>query len=349
MRLLIQFRRSSKLFHIGDLYVVGSGGYTIGEGANAEVCEAGDMIIATSTTPTWAAVQRNLVASLTEANLNGTTNGNKLRVYKDNVDNNLYVTQTDTDTWRAITVNANAFLGNGVDTGAINFAAGAGIELVTTVAGTIEIKNTSLLSSAKTLTFTYKPAENSENASDMFVYNPSAQSNSALEFDAGTNVSLLYESGVLTISSSYVDTLYKFIVNDTVNAQSSYVGGDNVDPIQNPLLILRSTGTDSTHIRFTGSGAATVTAKNDIIDIYALNTWRNVTAYKYNSANYSQASGEILSSSISTADLDFGEDFLWDATTSDNTSGQLHIGWAEVTSTVDGQGNVTGATVKYHI
>jgi hypothetical protein len=160
--------------NIGDLYVVGSGGYTIGEGANAEVCEAGDMIIATSTTPTWAAVQRNLVASLTEANLNGTTNGNKLRVYKDNVDNNLYVTQTDTDTWRAITVNANAFLGNGVDTGAINFAAGAGIELVTTVAGTIEIKNTSLLSSAKTLTFTYKPAENSENASDMFVYNPSA-------------------------------------------------------------------------------------------------------------------------------------------------------------------------------
>jgi hypothetical protein len=52
-----------------------------------------------------------------------------------------------------------------------------------------------------------------------------------LELDAGTNVSLLYDNGVLTISSSYVDTLYKFIVNDTVNAQSSYVGGDNVDPI----------------------------------------------------------------------------------------------------------------------
>jgi hypothetical protein len=47
--------------------------------------------------------------------------------------------------------------------------------------------------------------------------------------------------------------------------------------------------------------------------------------------------------------LDFGEDFLWDATTSDNNAGQLHIGWAEVVSTVDGQGNVTGATVKYHI
>ena len=334
--------------NVGDLYVVGSGGYVIGEGANAEVCEAGDMIIATSTTPTWAAVQRNLVASLTEANLNGTTNGNKLRVFKDANDGNLYVTQTDTDTWRAITVGGNAFLGNGVDTGAINFAAGSGIELVTTVAGTIEIKNTSLLSSAKTLTFNYKAADNTAEASQMFVYNPSS-ANQTLEFDAGTNVTLGCASGVLTISSSYVDTLYKFIVNDTVNAQSSFVGGDNVDPIQNPLLILRSTGTDSTHIRFTGSGAATVTAKNDIIDIHALNTWRNVTAYKYNSANYSQTSGSILSSSISTADLDFGEDFLWDATTEDNNAGQLHIGWAEVVSTVDGQGNVTGATVRYHI
>jgi hypothetical protein len=188
------------------------------------------MIIATSTTPTWAAVQRNLVAALTEANLNGTTNGNKLRVYKDNVDNNLYVTQTDTDTWRAITVSGNAFLGNGVDTGAINFAAGSGIELITTVAGTIQIKNTSLLSSAKTLTFNYKAASNTVSASEMFVYNPSS-ANQTLEFDAGENVSLAYENGVLTISSSYVDTLYKFIVNDTVNAQSSYVGGDNVDPI----------------------------------------------------------------------------------------------------------------------
>jgi hypothetical protein len=188
------------------------------------------MIIATSTTPTWAAVQRNLVASLTEANLNGTTNGNKLIVFKDANDGNLYVTQTDTDTWRAITVGGNAFLGNGVDTGAINFAAGSGIELVTTVAGTIEIKNTSLLSSAKTLTFNYKAADNTAEASQMFVYNPSS-ANQTLEFDAGTNVTLGYASGVLTISSSYVDTLYKFIVNDTVNAQSSFVGGDNVDPI----------------------------------------------------------------------------------------------------------------------
>jgi hypothetical protein len=122
------------------------------------------MVIATSTTPTWAAIQRNLVASLTEGNLNGTTNGNKLRVYKDSSDGNLYVTQTDTDTWRGITVNSNAFLGNGVDSGALNFSAGTGIELVTTTAGTIEIKNTSTLASAKTLTFNYKAASNTAKA-----------------------------------------------------------------------------------------------------------------------------------------------------------------------------------------
>lgn len=333
---------------VGDLYVVGSGGYTIGSGASAEVCEAGDMIIATSTTPTWAAIQRNLVAAITEANLTGTTNGNKLRVFKDANDNNLYVTQTDTDTWRPITVAGSAFLGGGVDTGALNFAAGSGIQLVTTVAGTIEIKNTSMLSSAKTLTLKYKATSNAQSASNIFVYNPSS-GNQSLEFDAGENVGLSYSNGVLTISSSYVNNTYKLLASNDTTAQANYIAAADADGVADPYVILRSSGTDSTYLQIVGSGAATVKAKNGVIDIFALNTWRNVTAYKYNSSNQSQTSGEILSSSISTADLDFGEDFLWDATTSDNTSGQLHIGWAEVTSTVDGQGNVTGATVKYHI
>ena len=334
---------------VGDLYVVGAGGYTLGEGASAEVCEAGDMVIATNSNPiTWAAVQRNLVAAITEANLTGSTVGNKLRVFKDANDNNLYVTQTDTDTWRNITVNSNAFLGTGVDTGALNFKAGSGIELIVTTAGTIEIKNTSLLSSAKTLTLSYKATANTENASDIFTYNPSS-ANQSLEFDAGDNVTLSYDNNILTIESSYVDTLYKLIVSNNINAAGNYTAAADADGVADPYLILRSTGTDSTYVRFVASGAAQVTAKNGVIDIFALNTWRNVTAYKYNSTNQSQTSGEILSSSISTADLDFGEDFLWDATTSDNTSGQLHIGWAEVTSTVDGQGNVTSTTIKYHI
>jgi hypothetical protein len=242
------------------------------------------MIIATSTTPTWAAVQRNLVAAITEANLTGTTNGNKLRVFKDANDNNLYVTQTDTDTWRPITVAGSAFLGEGVDTGALNFAAGSGIQLVTTVAGTIEIKNTSMLSSAKTLTLTYKATSNAQSASNIFVYNPSSD-NQSLEFDAGENVGLSYSNGVLTISSSYVNNTYKLLASNDTTAQANYIASADADGVADPYVILRSSGTDSTYLQIVGSGAATVKAKNGVIDIFALNTWRNVTAYKYNSSN----------------------------------------------------------------
>jgi hypothetical protein len=87
---------------VGDLYVVGTGGYTVTHSDNTtDVCEAGDMIIATAATPTWAVVQRNLENALTESNLRGTTNGNILRVYKED-NGNLYVTQTDTNTWREV-------------------------------------------------------------------------------------------------------------------------------------------------------------------------------------------------------------------------------------------------------
>ena len=54
------------------------------------------------------------------------------------------------------------------------------------------------------------------------------------------------------------------------------------------------------------------------------NTWRNVFAYKLSDNILS----EVLSTSIGTSDLQFGNEFLWDSTNS-----ELKLGWAEVSET----------------
>ena len=55
-----------------------------------------------------------------------------------------------------------------------------------------------------------------------------------------------------------------------------------------------------------------------------INTWRNVTAYT------GGTSQQVLSTSIGTADLAFGSDFIWTSSTQDDNAGELKIGWAEV-------------------
>lgn len=342
---------------VGDLYVVGSGGYTYGSGANQEVCEAGDMIIATSVsqsggtqTIVWAAIQRNLANTITEVNIGGTTAGNKLAVFKDS-DGKLYVTQTDTDTWRNIKVDGVAYLGTGVDTGALNFIHGTGISISSSNDG-LTITNSSPLSAATALTFKYYVDPTDATATEMLEYNPSGNTAKILTFKAGNNVGLTYENGVLSIASSYVDTTYQVLVNSNANATTSMtpieVTGSTILPT-NPYIILHPSSGSNTAFRLIGSGATAVSYNGTEITISSLNSWRNVRAYMYDSTQNTQSAGEILSNSVGTADLDFGEEFLWDATSADNTNGQLHLGWAEVTSTLDNQGQVISTSVSYHI
>ena len=98
-------------------------------------------------------------------------------------------------------------------------------------------------------------------------------------------------------------------------------------------------------ITFTNTGlrAATASVASNVTGVYTIgtitkgdgstltlyghdvNTWRNVTAY----LKSNNTSTQILSTSVGTADLAFGSEFLWDGDTSD---GILHIGWAEVAS-----------------
>ena len=82
--------------------------------------------------------------------------------------------------------------------------------------------------------------------------------------------------------------------------------------------------------KISGAGATTVTSDaSGNLTITSANTWRNVTAY---SIGATSTIGEVLSTSIGTADLQFGNEFVWD-TVGDGTNGpELKLGWAEVTA-----------------
>lgn len=317
--------------NVGDLYVVGSGGYTIGSGDSAEVCEAGDMIICTiastsTTSPSWSAVQRNLVNALTENNLNGTTSGNKLKVYIEN--GNLYVTQTDTNTWRPVSINGTALYTSAQNT-TLDFKAGTGIKIdSTSTAGKLTFTNTSPLSSATNLKFQKLAKTSGATATDILTYNPNS-TEKTLVFKEGDNVTLSYANNTLTIASSYINNTYSIYAGGsgaTSNAKTATANDAT-------YINLASSGTDSSHLQLLGSGSVAVSAKDGVITFTGTNTWRNVSAYKLDNTH-----AEVLSSTIGTSDLDFGSEFAWTKKTDyGDDSESIHLVWAEVTTSADGK------------
>lgn len=300
---------------VGDLYVVGTGGYTVTHSDNTtDVCEAGDMIIATATTPTWAVVQRNLENALTESNLNGTTSGNELKVYKKN-DGNLYVNQTDTNTWRAVKIGGTEKLGDNDNT-ALNFLTGqTGISI--SYNNGIKIINSSPLSNAKTLTLKYCANYNDITATDWTSYTPIT--GKTLTFKAGKNITLSSSGDILTITAADAPTHCSL----TISGSDSDSNAKSID--YNP------TGAKKT-IKF-GSNLTT-TVSDDVLTVNGTaNTWRNVSAYLLSGDQSSAA--EILSSTIGTADLAFGSDFVW-TKAAGAADGEIQIGWCEITTGSDG-------------
>lgn len=112
----------------------------------------------------------------------------------------------------------------------------------------------------------------------------------------------------------------------------------NVTMLYRPISYIPNPGTTAVTSLLTNSASNTltiaagtnvsITGTNGKLTINSTdtNTWRNVTAYTVTGTAQAGPS-EILSSSIGTADLEFGSEFVW--STSENS---LHLGWAEVAS-----------------
>ena len=155
---------------------------------------------------------------------------------------------------------------------------------------------------------------------DLYTYN--GANSKTLNIISGANVSFSTSTNSLTINSSYVNTVSSLSIGSsgTLTNDETSNGGTYLKLIQNGNYINNSfliQGTGATSVISDSSGNITISSSN---------TWRKVTAYSLSD----NTSGQILTNSIATADLDFGSEFLWDATGGSGNDGQLRIGWAEI-------------------
>ena len=100
----------------------------------------------------------------------------------------------------------------------------------------------------------------------------------------------------------------------------------------NPYLKLFDDNTLRSQFSILGAGAITVKSDangNITIESANDNTWRNITAYTLSNPT---TATEVLSSTIGTADLQFGSEFIWDTVGDGTTGPELKIGWAEIST-----------------
>lgn len=152
-----------------------------------------------------------------------------------------------------------------------------------------------------------------------YTYNGSAPK--TLNIVAGnSNITLTPTAGVLAISSTDTNTVSDLAIGAAGTITSAVTTNGNT------YLKIVNNGVLKSSFKIAGSGATTVgTNASGDITIESSNTWRNVTAYSLST----NVSGSILNNSVGTADLDFGNEFLWEPS-GGSGDGQLRIGWAEI-------------------
>ena len=157
---------------------------------------------------------------------------------------------------------------------------------------------------------------------DLYTYN--GANSKTLNIISGANVSFSTSTNSLTINSSYSNTVSALAIGASGTTIVTPTPGLTNGSVY--LKLINNGATINGSWSLTGVGATTVTtdATTGQLLISSSNTWRNVTAY-----SLSNTSGQILTNSIATADLDFGSEFLWDAT-GGSGDGQLRLGWAEI-------------------
>ncbi len=134
---------------------------------------------------------------------------------------------------------------------------------------------------------------------------------SQVQFAAGTGISVNAKNNALTIANTALQTL-------TVNYQSSGVN------TATKLFEYKPSNTTASTVTFKAGTNVNITNSNGVLTFSSTNTWRNVSAYT-TGVDHTQ----ILDTSISTNDLDFGSEFIWTKSTGDD-SNAIHLVWAEV-------------------
>lgn len=222
----------------------------------------------------------------------------------------------------------------------LNFTGGLSASLAT---GTITVQHTNSISSLTTAKlgkisydtnghitgFTEVTSLKNPNAltfgvgSTVDTYDGSAAKTLKFAAGSGTDCSLAlgYSAGTVTITPS-ITHRYRPIAFKATSGTSAAT--EILSNSSNGQLIL-SAGSNVSIERIGSTGELKINSS-------FTNSWRNVTAFKLSSAS----SGQVLSTTVGTADLDFGDEFIWDDRETAN-GGRLHLGWAEV----DESGKIT--------
>lgn len=166
----------------------------------------------------------------------------------------------------------------------------------------------------------------------------------ATNLAGGTGGSLPYQSAANTTTflgigtSGYIlastGTAPAWIAPDKliVGASSAAVANATATNGNVYINLIGNTNTVRSYNKISGTGATTVTSDSSgNITINSLNSWRAVNAYAWTSAT----PGTLTLGSIAAADLDFGDEFIWNSTAT-----ELKLGWAEV---------ATNGTITYSV
>lgn len=212
--------------------------------------------------------------------------------------------------WRPIQVKGTEVLDSGVSTGALNFAAGTGIDLsytagTETAAGKITINNTSPLSDALALKFMNGNAE-------LASYNPSS---TALNIKFGNNIIQgTHDQGVITVEHKTIGTarntedLYSLVIDQYGHITKSTAISSLGKKLDNSIKLTVGTNSvefnnsASKEIKFQGNGDLSVSGvvNGDILTVTSSLTHKYKEINFYASTTAAQA---FVSSGNTTASL----------------------------------------------
>lgn len=138
----------------------------------------------------------------------------------------------------------------------------------------------------------------------------------------GTNGYILKSvAGVPTWSTEIQDTHHtsKLVVTGLAGGLVNAASGNG----ETRLNIVENGAFRSTNLIVGGANTSVVSDATGKISISSVNTWRNVKAY-----NLSGTFGQVLSEtpgSLSTADLQFGKEFVWAAAENSEGTGDMEL------------------------
>lgn len=232
--------------------------------------------------------------------------------------------------WRPIQVKGTEVLSSGVSTGAINFAAGTGVDLSYTAgtesaSGKITITNTSPLSSASALKFM-----NGE--SELTSYNPSSTTVPIVKF-GNVVIQGLYDQGVITIEHKTIGTakstedLYSLTIDQYGHITKSTAITSLGKSLANSIKLtagsssIEFNNSAGKEIKFQGSGDLSVsgTVSGNVLTVTSSLTHKYKEINFYSNTTATQA---LVSSGNTTTSLDL---YAGDNVTFKNDNSKLTI------------------------